>query len=399
MTAARSAKFRLYRWRKASTPPPAPPALRQNCRSSKSPAPARTARRHHRFGHDPFRKPENRSSPGQALSESCPKNTALSRPRGFMPSEKLAAPSAGRPLSPGAVALMLMLCLSWGFNQIAVKLVLPDVPPMLQALTRSVGALPVLLIIGWLRGAKFFERDGTLWAGLSAGILFGIEFVLIYRGLLLTSASRAVVFLYTAPVFVALGSYLFLGERRRASQWGGLGVSLAGGALAMGVPQANVDANVLLGDLLIVAGGALWAATTLLVKATALLRAPPENALGYEVALSIPILGVAAWISGETITRPPGPLALSLMAYQAIWVVGLTFLLWFTLVKTYSASKLSAFTFITPLFGVVASYFIMHDTLTPVFGAAALLVIAGLYLVNRPNTSGPKVVPDPNVPA
>ena len=42
--------------------------------------------------------------------------------------------SAGRALTPGAIALMLMLCLSWGFNQIAVKLVLPDVPPMLQAL-------------------------------------------------------------------------------------------------------------------------------------------------------------------------------------------------------------------------------------------------------------------------
>jgi drug/metabolite transporter (DMT)-like permease len=116
------------------------------------------------------------------------------------------------------------------------------------------------------------------------------------------------------------------------------------------------------------------------------------------VALSIPILGFAAWISGETITRLPGPLALSLMAYQAFWVVGLTFLLWFTLVKTYSASKLSAFTFITPLFGVVASYLIMHDTLTPVFGVAALLVMVGLYLVNKPDVS-PKLVPDPNLPA
>src|SRR6266481_472803 len=315
-----------------------------------------------------------------------------------MPSKNVMS-SAGRPLSPGAVALMLMLCFSWGFNQIAVKLALPDIPPILQATIRSACALPVLLIIGWFRGARFFERDGTLAAGLFAGVLFGLEFVLIYRGLLLTSASRAVVFLYTAPLFVALGSYQFLGERLRASQWGGLGLSFAGVALAIGVPQANVDANVLLGDLMIVAGGALWAATTLLVKATALLQAAPEKALGYQVALSIPILGVAAWISGETITRLPGPLALSLMAYQAIWVVGLTFLLWFTLVKSYSASKLSAFTFITPLFGVVASYFIMHDTLTPVFGAAALLVIAGLYLVNRPNASGPKVVPDPNVPA
>src|SRR6266581_3015860 len=300
--------------------------------------------------------------------------------------------SAGRALTPGAVALMLMLCLSWGFNQIAVKLVLPEVPPMLQALTRSLGALPLLLVIGCFRGVKFFERDGTLWPGVCAGIIFGIEFVLIYRGLLLTSASRAAVFLYTAPFFVALGSYVFLGERLRASQWGGLGLSFAGVALAIGVPQANVDANVLLGDLMIGAGGALWAATTLLVKATPLLRAPPEKALGYQVALSIPILGFAAWISGETITRVPGPLALSLMAYQAFWVVGLTFLLWFTLVKTYSASKLSAFTFITPLFGVVASYFIMHDTLTLAFGAAALLVIAGLYLVNRPSPVGPVAI-------
>ena len=291
---------------------------------------------------------------------------------------------------------MLMLCLSWGFNQIAVKLVLPDVPPMLQALTRSVGALPVLFLIGRLRGVKFFERDGTLWPGLSAGIIFGIEFVLIYRGLSLTSASRAVVFLYTAPFFVALGSYLFLGERLRASQWGGLALSFAGVALAIGVPQANVDANVLLGDLLIVAGGAGWAATTLIVKATALIKAPAEKGLGYQVALSIPTLSFAAWISDEWITHVPSALSLSLLAYQSFWVVGLTFMLWFALVKTYSASKLSAFTFITPLFGVVASHFILHDTLTIAFGVAALLVIAGLYLVNRPDS---KIVPDPNVPA
>jgi drug/metabolite transporter (DMT)-like permease len=301
-----------------------------------------------------------------------------------MPSTQL-NPSAGRPLSPGAIALMLMLCFSWGFNQIAVKLALPDIPPILQAAIRSVAALPVLLIIGWLRGVKFFERDGTLAAGLFAGLLFGFEFVLIFRGLLLTSASRAVVFLYTAPFFVALGSYQVLGERLRASQWAGLALSFAGVALAIGVPQPDVDANVLLGDLMIVGGGALWAATTLIAKGTRLRFAAPEKALGYQVAMSIPILALAAWLSGETLARLPGPLAVSLMVYQAVWVVGTTFTLWFALVKTYSASKLSAFTFITPLFGVVASYFIMHDALTTVFGAAALLVIAGLYLVNRPN--------------
>lgn len=302
-----------------------------------------------------------------------------------MSSENIPLGTAGRPLTAGAIALMLMLCLSWGFNQIAVKLALPDIPPFLQAFIRSCGAIVVLLLIARVRGVKLFARDGTLGAGLFAGVLFSFEFVLIYHGLLLTTASRAVVFLYTAPFFVALGSYRFLGERLRASQWGGLALCFAGVACAIGVPQPDVDAKVLLGDLMIVGGGALWAATTLLVKATSLIKLPPEKALSYQVAVSIPILGIAAWVSGETLTRVPGPLVLSLMVYQAVWVVGLTFLIWFSMVKAYSASKLSAFTFITPLFGVAAGYFIMHDQLTLAFGAAALLVIAGLYLVNRPN--------------
>ena len=131
----------------------------------------------------------------------------------------------------------------------------------------------------------------------------------------------------------------------------------------------------------------MWAATTLVAKGTNLRFAAPEKALGYQVALSIPILGLAAWLSGESISHAPGPLALSLMVFQAVWVVGTTFTLWFSLVQAYSASKLSAFTFITPLFGVVASYFIMHDTLTLAFGAAALLVIAGVFLVNRPSSA------------
>ncbi len=308
-------------------------------------------------------------------------------------------PDAGRPLSPVAIALMLMLCISWGFNQIAIKLALPDIPPMMQATLRSMGALPVLLIVGWLRGVKFFSRDGSFWPGVFAGLLFGFEFVLIYNGLRLTSASRAVVFLYTAPFFVALGSFKLLGERLRASQWAGLLLSFAGVALAIGVPQANVDINVLLGDLLIVGGGALWGATTVIAKGTRLRNAAPEKALGYQVAISIPILAAATWLSGEKLTHTPGWLAISIVAYQAVWIVGLTFTIWFALVQSYSASKLSAFTFITPLFGVVAAYLIMNDQLTLAFGAAAVLVIAGLYLVNRPEVTGPKVVPDPNVPA
>ncbi len=301
-----------------------------------------------------------------------------------MPTDSIKIAPAGRPLDATAVALMVMLCLSWGFNQISVKLALPDIPPLMQAAIRSAGGLVIILLVAWFRGVPLFRRDGTLKAGLLAGIFFGVEFILIYRGLVYTTASRAVVFLYIAPFIVALGSKRFLGEALSGLQWGGLALSFAGVALAIGVPQPSVDAKVILGDVLVMGGGILWAVTTLVVKATPLLHAPAEKTLAYQVAVSIPILALGAAVSGESITHMPGPLAWGLMIYQTVWIVGTTFLIWVALVKTYSASKLSSFTFMTPLFGVIGGYFVMHDTLTLAFAGAALLVMAGLYLVNRP---------------
>lgn len=302
--------------------------------------------------------------------------------------------AAGRPLSAGAIAIMMLLCLSWGFNQIAIKLALPDIPPLMMATIRSIGGLLIVLLVARLRGVEIFRRDGTLKAGLFAGLLFGLEFVVIYRGLVWTSATRAVVFLYVAPFVVAFGSFRLLGERLGPAQWGGLALSFSGVALAIGIPQAGVDGKVLLGDLLVVIGGILWAATTIAVKVSPLLRVPAEKTLAYQLATSIPILGLSSLLFGERLSAVPGHVALMSLAYQTFWVVGLTFLFWFTFVRTYSASKLSAFTFITPLFGVAAGYFVMHDPITPAFAGAAILVIAGLVLVNRPT----RMVIDPLLP-
>ena len=300
---------------------------------------------------------------------------------------------AGRPLTLGAVAVMLVLCFSWGFNQVAIKLALSDIPPLMMATLRSIGALVVVLLVARLRGVAMFRRDGTLKAGLFAGVLFGFEFVMIFLGLQWTTATRAVVFLYVAPFVVAFASGL-LGERLGPSQWTGLALSFAGVALAIGVPQADVDNRVLLGDLLVVTGGVLWAGTTIVVKLTPLLHVPAEKILAYQLAVSIPILGFGSLAFGETIHGVPGPTALMCFIYQTFWVVGLTFLAWFTLVRTFSASKLSAFTFVTPLFGVAAGYFVMHDRLTIAFCGAAVLVIAGLILVNR----APRGAIDPLLP-
>jgi drug/metabolite transporter (DMT)-like permease len=131
-------------------------------------------------------------------------------------------------------------------------------------------------------------------------------------------------------------------------------------------------------------GAALfWAATTLTIKASPLTRASAEKVMLYQLVVSAPVMAIAAVLLGERVTHVPSALAIGSMAYQTVWVVSITFVIWFALIARYSASRLSAFTFLTPLFGVAAGHLVLGDPLTPAFAAAVALVAAGLVLVNR----------------
>jgi drug/metabolite transporter (DMT)-like permease len=293
--------------------------------------------------------------------------------------------AATRPLELGAAAVVVFLCLCWGFNQVAVKLALADIPPLTQAGIRSGVAALIIWVYARMRGISLDLRGETLKAGLVAGLLFGLEFVFIYRGLLFTTASRATLFIYSAPFVVVLGSHFLVpSDRFRWTQWAGLVMSFAGLLLAFGVPTPSANANQLLGDVLALGGGIAWGLTTLVVKSSSLARAAPEKTLQYQLVVSAPMLAVAAWLFGEAITGMPGAVALTSLVYQTVWVVSLTFLIWFIMVAKYSASRLSAFTFLTPLFGVFAGHLVLGDPITPAFAGAVALVIGGLILVNRP---------------
>jgi drug/metabolite transporter (DMT)-like permease len=289
-----------------------------------------------------------------------------------------------RPLDAMAIAVIVLLCLSWGFNHVAVKLTLHDVPPMLQATIRSTVAM--ILVAGWcaVRSIPLFRRDGTLIAGIVVGAMFGLEFILIYQGLVYTTASRAAVFLYLTPFIVVVGARIFLpADRFSLWQWVGLGLSFAGMVVAFGLPTPALDPRQWLGDLMMIAAAFLWAGTTLIIKASRLNGTSPEKVMLYQLVVSAPMMALAAWFAGERIVRWPDYQALAWMTYQAVWVVSVTFVIWFALIKKYSASRVSAFTFLTPLFGVAAGHFVIGDPLTPAFLVAVAFVAAGLVLVNR----------------
>jgi len=292
--------------------------------------------------------------------------------------------STTRPLDAVAAAVVVVLCLFWGFNQVAVKLAIHDIPPLTQAAIRS--AVAMLLVAAWckLRGIPLFSRDGTLWPGIAAGVGFGAEFLLIYQGLVYTTATRAVLFIYLAPFFVVLGARVFLpADRFGAYQWLGLALSFAGMLIAFGVPTPALDPRQIVGDFMMVGAALFWSFTTLIIKASRLNRVSSEKVMLYQLVVSAPMLAVAALVVGDRITHMPSALALGSLVYQTVWVVSITFVVWFALIVRYSANRLSAFTFLTPLFGVAAGHLVLNEPLTPAFAAAVVLVAGGLVLVNR----------------
>jgi drug/metabolite transporter (DMT)-like permease len=193
-----------------------------------------------------------------------------------------------------------------------------------------------------------------------------------------------VLFIYLAPFFVVLGARIFLpADRFNRTQWLGLLLAVAGMIVAFGVPAPASSPHQLLGDLMMAVAAAGWAGTTLVIKGSALAKVSPEKTLLYQLALCVPMVAIGALLFGERLTAVPSAVALGSLAYQTV-VVGTTFSLWFALIVKFSASRLSAFTFLTPLFGVAAGYLVLGEPLTPAFALAVALVAAGLILVNRP---------------
>lgn len=282
-----------------------------------------------------------------------------------------------------AVAFMLLLTFSWGLNGVAAKISNSGYSPVFVTMARS--AIATVLVFLWCRwrGISLFERDGTLWAGLLAGLLFGAEFVCIFFGFDYTSVARSALMVNTMPFWVLIGAHFVLGERMSLMKLGGLALAFAGVVVVFSDELSLPGPEAIKGDLLSLCAGALWAATTLVIKSTKLARASAEKILLYQLAVSAVMVAPLIPFAGPVL-REVSALSTGALLFQAVYVVAFTYILWFWLMRRYPAAGLSSFAFLTPAFGVLLGGLLLNEPLSMRIFLALALIAAGLMIVNRP---------------
>lgn len=272
-----------------------------------------------------------------------------------------------------------------GLNQAMVKLVNEGFAPVFQAGLRSVAAFLPVLLFAWLMKRRLGMRDGSLPWGILNGVFFCLEFALLFLALDYTTVARASLFFYVMPVWVAIGAHFMVpGERLNRSKVIGLTLALGGLALALGADLGPGGESAWLGDLLALLAGVFWAGIALLTRIK-LSHVTPEMNLLYQLAVSGVVLTLLAVLTGDTF-RDPTPLIWAVFTGQVVFVVCISFLLWFWVLSIYPVSNMASFGLLAPLFAILFGWWIYDDPLTPAFLIAILAAGSGIVFVNRVNT-------------
>jgi drug/metabolite transporter (DMT)-like permease len=195
-----------------------------------------------------------------------------------------------------------------------------------------------------------------------------------------------VTFIYTAPIFAAIGLHLLHPqERLRRVQWLGIICAFIGVTISFFTHDTSTggasSGSTLLGDTLGVVAGALWGGLTVLVRSTGLATAPPVEGLMYQLVGGCVVLTSCAPFLGAWYFTVSAISWFSLVL-QTVLIAMASFFGWLWLLSRYNASELGALSFMTPVFGTMLGIALLGEPLYPSFIIGSALVFLGILLVN-----------------
>ncbi len=296
------------------------------------------------------------------------------------PTTSTATPTR-RPLDLAATCLVVGLCLAWGFQQVAIKAVAADITPTLQLAMRFTGASVFFAWVVWRQEGKTLFSDGALPSGLLLGCLFSIEFVLVGQALRHTSAAHTVVFLYSAPIFTALGLQFLPEEHLSGRQWVGVLLAVAGIAVAFMSYSEKPIFDLFIGDGLALLAGAAWGASNVALRRGRISHASTAKIVLYQVGMAAVTLSAFAYATDQmhmiVSTR-----AIASVLFQTIAIAIISYIVWYRLLRRYLTSRLMLLSLLTPLCGVLLGHVVLGEVIEARVGVGAVLVLVGILIVN-----------------
>ncbi|MGL4280819.1 MAG: DMT family transporter, partial [Albidovulum sp.] len=245
-------------------------------------------------------------------------------------------------------------------------------------------ALAVGFVWAWLawKGRPPRLHRASWGAGILIGAVFAAEFLFLFLALDLTSVGRTSLIMYSMPVWYAFLAHFGLGERITPMKAAGLALAFSGCALAILSRPGTGEAS-LVGDLCALGAAWGWALTAFVARRPVMRAEGPEMQLFWMVLVSAPILLLAAPFFGPLV-RDLQPLHLVGLLFQASVVVAGGFITWLWLMSVYPSSTVASFSFMTPILALGLGALIFGESVTWPILVAALLVAAGIVLINRP---------------
>jgi drug/metabolite transporter (DMT)-like permease len=287
-----------------------------------------------------------------------------------------------------SIASYVLLCVIWGSTWLVIKIGYGGLGPFNVAALRFLLAGLMLAAMIPALGARWprtrLEWLLICWVGI---VLFGAVYGLIYWGEQFLDSGLTAILFATLPLITVAFAHVYVpGDRITPRKLAGtllafLGVvALFGESLRLDLARLGPMAAI------IVAAVCAAAAGVASKRHGAALHAATLNAPAMLVGSLV--LGGAAIATGEGLRLPTDAATWAAIAYLAVAGSVVTFLVYFSLLKTWSVTSLSFIAVFTPAIALVLGFVFLDERPTLWTGLGAVLILAGVTLALSPQKKG-----------